>query len=316
MKYQTTIDTVGLQIDSIYEDTRNAILEEILALYIKNNLYIAHKNYPINQHSNFYIREYHIYANNVVIASISTRSFSVKNRVTNQVITTYYITLEFAGLMSYNEKLDKTSNDTLLKTCAYLNTKNITFKLTGMDICIDLNTKYENVLALCTRKSPKTEYYRANEVQFYDTTSYLEKIPRIKLNLAVQRTYLYDKSIKENLPNNLTRFEVKLQPKFFNKNRNNIISGIINVLDRYHVMYLPNKKEKNYLMEQYDNQHILRHRDIKRLKFNKYRCHPDISVVVSLINHMSSIQVSSAEEKDIFAKTKINKLMPLMKKNF
>ena len=82
---------------------------------------------------------------------------------------------------------------------------------------------------------------------------------------------------------------MKLQPKFFNKNRENIISGIMNSLDKYHVMHIPNKKEKQHLMREYDNHSILRQRDIKKLKFDNYRCHPDISVVVGFINRMFSI---------------------------
>jgi len=290
MKYQTTIDTVGLQIDLIYEDTRNVMLEGILDLFKKDNFYIAYKDYPTSLHSSFYIREYHVYANNIVVASISTGNFSIKNTLTNIVTTTWYVSLEFAGLMRYNQELDTFTNNTLFKIAAYLNTRNISFKLTGLDLCLDLYTKYEHILALCTKKSPKTVYWTANELQFYDTTSYVEKIPNHKLQLAVQRAYLYDKSFKEDLSYSLTRFEVKLQPKFFNKNRENIISGIMNALDRYHVMYVPNKKEKKYLMEQYDKHPILRNRDIKKLKFNNYRCYPDIAVIVGFINRLFSIQ--------------------------
>ena len=42
-------------------------------------------------------------------------------------------------------------------------------------------------------------------------------------------------------------------------------------------------------MREYDNHSILRQRDIKKLKFDNYRCHPDISVVVGFINRMFSI---------------------------
>lgn len=297
MKYQVTIDTVCLQIDLTQEEKRNTMIEDILGLFRKENLYIAYKDYPINIHSNFYIREYYVYSNNIVIASIRAGSFSIKNSVTNAVITTYYISLEVAGLMTYHPQRDKITHDTLMRACAFFNTKNITFKLTGLDISLDLFTKYENVLALCTKKSPKTVYHRANEVQFYDTTRYIEKIPNNKVPLVVQRAYLYDKAVKENLPYPLTRFELKLQPKFFNKNRENMLSGIMNALDRYHVMYVPNKKEKQYLMGEYDKHPILRQRDIKKLKFYGYRCYPDISVVVGFINALFTVR-----EQDIIAK--------------
>jgi len=290
MKYQTTIDTVTLQIDSISEDTRNKILQEILNLYKTENFHILCEDYPINKHSNFFVREYRVYANNIVIASISTGSFSVKNNITDFARTTYYISLKFAGLMRYNLILDKLYNDILFKTCAYFNSRNITYKLTGLDVCIDMHTKFENVLALCTKKSPKTLYWTSAEEQFYDTTHYIENIPKHKSNQAVQRAYLYDKRVKENLSFDLTRFEVKLQPKFFNKNRESIISSIIKALEKYHVMYVPKKKDKEYLMQQYDNYPALRQRDIKRIKFEDYRCYADISVIVGFMNNLFTIR--------------------------
>ncbi len=297
MKYQVTIDTVCLQIDLTQEDSRNTMIEEILGLFRKENLYIGYKDYPINLHSNFYIREYHVYANNIVISSIRAGSFTIKSSVTNTVMTTYYISLEFAGLMTYHPQRDKITHDTLMRMCAFLNTRNITFKLTGLDISLDLFTKYENVLALCTKKSPKTIYHEANEIQFYDTTSYIEKIPNNKIHLAVQRAYLYDKAVKESLPYPLTRFELKLQPKFFNKNRENMLSGIVNALDRYHVMYVPNKKEKQHLMDEYDKRPTLRQRDIKKLKFDSYRCYPDVSAIVEFINALFTIREQDIIEK-------------------
>ncbi len=60
----------------------------------------------------------------------------------------------------------------------------------------------------------------------------------------------------------------------------------MNSLDKYHVMYVPNKKEKQHLMREYDSHSILRQRDIKKLKFDSYRCYHDISVVVGFINRM------------------------------
>ena len=184
-----------------------------------------------------------------------------------------------------------------MKACAYFNSSNIAFKLNAIDISLDLFTRYEHILALCTKKSPKTIYYGANELQFYDTTSYIEKIENNKRNLAVQNACLYDKRVKENLSYPVTRFELKLQPKFFNKNRENIFIGIINALDRYHVMYVANKKEKQFLMNQYDTYLTLRQRDIKKLNFDRYRCYPDMSVVVGFINTLFTIR-----EQDIIVK--------------
>ncbi len=290
MTYLTTIDTVTLQIDLVEEERRNSMLEEMLALLHANNLYVGHKDHPIGLHSNFFIREYQAYSNNVVIASIRAGSYSIKNPLTSMVVTTYYITMEFAGLSSYHELLNTVTRGVLLKLVAYCNSRNITFKLTGCDIAIDMFTKFDNVLALCTKKSPKTAYWIAGELQFYDTTTYIENIPYSKLEQAVQRAYLYDKALKDGLAYPLTRFEVKLQPKFFNKNKENIILGIANALDKYHVMYVPNKRDKQYLIEQYNANHKLGQRGIKKLGLDKYRCHPDITAVVAFINQLFTVQ--------------------------
>ena len=286
MKYLTKIDTVSLQIDLIAEESRNAMIEEILALLEAHNLYIRYTDYPTDVHSNFFIREYQAYANNTIVASLKAGSYSIKNRITQLVDTTYYFTIAFAGLSSYNEALDTLTNGILFKVAAYFNSRNITFKITGLDIAIDMFTVFDKVLALCTKKSPKTAYWMAGEVQFYDTTTYIENISKTKLDTAVQRAYLYDKASKERLAYPLTRFEVKLQPKFFNKNRENILMGILSALDRYHIMYVPNKREKQYLIEQYNTHSTLGQRGRKKLGLDRYRCYPDVTAIITFINQL------------------------------
>lgn len=293
MNYITKIDTVSLQIDLRDEKRRSTMLQEILSLLQANNLYIGHKDYPVGVYSNFFIREYQVYANSVMIASVKAGSYSIKNPVTKMVDTTYYTTIEFAGLCRYHEQLDLISNTTLFNVAAYLNSRNITFKITGLDIAIDMSTPFDKVLALCTKRSPKTAYWRAGERQVYDETTYVEKIPYNKLEQAVQRAYLYDKAVKEQLSYALTRFEVKLQPKFFNKNRTNIVNGIMSALDRYHVMYVPSKKQKQHLIEQYNANPVLGQRGIKKLGLDKYRCYPDIAAVVAFINQLFTVREQS-----------------------
>ncbi|MDD2357244.1 MAG: hypothetical protein PHX13_04970 [Thiovulaceae bacterium] len=290
MKYTTSIDTVGLQVYSNNEVTRNFIVDGILTLLYTKKLYVLEKTHSTNMHSNFFIREYHICSNSTTIASIRMGSFSMNNPLNNMVVTTYYIAIKFAGLKRYHEPLDTISHNTLLSVCAYLNTRNITYKLTELDVCMDMYTRFENVLALCTKKFPKTTYYPANESQLFETTSYIEKITNDKLDEVLQRAYLYDKSKKENLPYQIVRFELKLQAKFFNNYRNNLISSILNALHRYHVMYVPLKKEKNYLLQQYDTCAILRERDIKRIGFEKYRCYPDTMAIHAYITNIFSIK--------------------------
>lgn len=290
MRYQTIIDTVAIQIDSVSIDERDMILQEILSLLNSKGMYVASNDYPVSTHSNFLIREYQAVANNVVVSSMRSGSYSYKNVHTKRTVTTYYIALEFAGLVRYNKKLDKLANDTLLVVCAYLNTRHISFKITGLDIALDLFTDYSRVLALCTKKSPTTAYYRANETQTFVSTTYIEKIPQNKQNSVVQKAYLYDKAIKEGLDYKLTRFEVKLQYSFFAKNRLNLFTNLIKALDKYHVMYLPKVREKQRLMDEYDSCPVMRQRNIKRIGFDNYRCFFDMTAIAGFINQLYAVQ--------------------------
>jgi len=290
MKYQTTIDTVAMQIDLVNIETRDMILQDILSLLNSSGMHVISHDYPVSVHSNFLIREYQAVANKVVVASVRSGSYSYKNILEQRTITTYYIALEFAGLVRYNNKLDILAKNTLLTVCAYLNTRHIPFKITGLDIALDLFTDYSKVLALCTKKSPTTAYYGANETQVFGSTTYIEKIPQNKQDNAMQKAYFYDKAIKENLDYKLTRFEVKLQSLFFTKNRPNIFAALMKALNKYHVMYVPKAKEKQKMMDEYDSCSIMRQRDIKRIGFDKYRCFFDMATIVGFINQLYTVQ--------------------------
>lgn len=298
MKYQTTIDTVSLQVDTNEEVKRDFIVDGILRLLFTKKLYVKEKVYRPNQHSNFFITEYEFYSHNVVVVSIRLGSYSIKNPLDTDSITSYYIGIKFAGLKTYREELDFLTNNTLLGVCAYLNSRNIEFKITGLDIGIDMYTGFNNVLALCTKRSPKTSYYTAKEHQEHETTIYLEKIPKTNWDEAVRRSYLYDKSKKEKLPYRLTRFELKFQSKFMNMHRDKLISAISDTFDKYHVMFIPRKKVQDALKEQFDKSPVLRERDIKRIGFDGYRCHFDITVVKHFILRIVNI----TEENLQFAK--------------
>jgi len=290
MKYQTTIDTVSIQIDFLNENDRDIILKEILTLLNSKNIHVTHKDYPVSVHPNFSIREYQGVANKVVVASARAGSYSYRDKETNAVITIYYIALVFAGLMRYNTKLDTVANETLLTVCAYLNTHYIAFKITGLDIALDVFTDFHKLLALCTKKSPTTAYYTANDTQLFPSTTYIEKIPQHKQGEVVQKSYLYDKALKEGLKYKLTRFEVKLQSSFFAKNRLNLLADIMKALNKYHVMCVPNAKEKQRLMNEYDMSSVLRQRNIKKIGFDKHRCYHNIPAIVGFINQLFTIQ--------------------------
>jgi len=274
------------------ETAREMLVANIANLLQMENCILDKHSYPIKRASSFFVLERKFYKNNTVVASIRTGVFGIKDHKQERVITTYYASIEFAGLASLNQEVDEMKLEILLKVCAYLNSNDIHFKITGIDIAIDFYTKMANILALCTKKSPRTKYYAATEPQLFDTTLYIEKIVKGCEDLVVQRSYLYNKTVKENMSTKeITRFELKIQAKFFNKHRENIIAGIAGALDKYHVMYIPNQKEKYRLMQGYDNCLIAIERNIKKLGFDNYRCYPDIATIDSFIKKIYSARL-------------------------
>ena len=74
--------------------------------------------------------------------------------------------------------------------------------------------------------------------------------------------------------------------------------NFIKALDKYHVMYVHKAKEKQRLMDEYDNCLVMRQRDIKRIGFDKYRCFFDMTVIVGLINQLYTVQ--ETQENNFF----------------
>lgn len=292
MRYTTNIDTLKIQIEMRDESAREMLVANIANVLLMENCLIDKHSYSTSRDASFFVLERKFYKNNTVVASIRTGVFGMKDHKQERVITTHYASIEFAGLASLNQEVDEMKLEILLKVCAFLNSSDIHFKITGIDIAIDLYTKMSKVLALCTKKSPRTKYYAATEPQLFDTTHYIEKIMDGHKDLVVQRSYIYNKTVKENMSGKeITRFELKLQTKFFNKHRENIIAGIAGALDKYHVMYIPNKKEKYRLMQGFDNCVIAVERNIKKFGFDNYRCYPDIATIDSFIKKIYSVRL-------------------------
>ncbi len=303
MKVITAIDTIGIQIDCNNAYIQREILQSILGFtMMTNSLYVDHKDYPVGMNTTR--REYFIYSNNITVATINTGVFRAGSHANNDYAMKYYINIKFAGLKKYNDVLDASSHNCLLMICAYLNTRGIVFKLTELDVCIDAECAYENILAVCTKKSPKTHYHELIDDQVYATTTYIEKIVAQKRDKAVLRAYTYDKSHKEKLSSKITRFEVKLQPKYFNKYGFSI-KAIEKALNRYHVMFFENIEEKHSKIEAYDRYKSVQKRELKRLKFNNYRLYADMGYIETFINLILTVN-----DYNIY-----NMLLPIWYKN-
>lgn len=196
--------------------------------------------------------------------------------------------------------IDKHSLDCLINICAYLNTTRFNFILVELDIAIDAYCPFNNILSFCFKRSPNVVYNEIGRIQCFRSllkresqTSYIEDYSdQTKRKNAVLRAYQYDKSAKENLPFPLTRFEVKLQSRYFTKHGLSS-SSIIDTLQRYYVVYFNDLNEKYYAVNQLNNNVPTRRNNIiNRLSFTDYRLYPNIEVISEIIRQIETVYVN------------------------
>jgi len=178
----------------------------------------------------------------------------------------YYININFYGLKRYNEKKDKASMFLVRTIVAFLNTYNIDFRLTELDIAMDIECKIDNILVVCTTRTPNVLYHqlgdtdaKSENIQEHKGTYNIEKFESFKKQKgAMSRAYFYDKRLKEktkyhkDIGFNLTRFEVKLQTGFFVKNEFGFIP-IYKILQKYAVLEFEDIKQKEHLIQKLNN---------------------------------------------------------------
>ena len=221
-----------------------------------------------------------------IVSSCYNKSIFINKK--KNLVPIFSVTVEFAGLKSYNDNKDILMNKYLMKVISYLNLNFINFEVIGLDLFVDVDKPFENMFAFCNKKVGKVKYYKTLEKQYHFGTHYIEKFNNTHKNV-MRRAYLYDKSLKENLFLPITRFELKIQTRFFNRNKiDNFFDKKIfytNLLNRliesYHILYFRSIAIKNLELASYafleDN---IRRRDIYKLFLNHYRIIPDISNVV------------------------------------
>ena len=282
MKYATEIDTVSIQVDckSIEEQQRiNLMVLRTISEY--NKIFLKYNGFK---------NEHEILFNNNKIGTVRLGTNPEYNKFTRQFSTNYYIAVCFAGLKRYNLIIDNLSYRCLLATVGVLNIFNINYKFTELDICIDMDTNIQNILAICTTKLPRTEYYSINHTFYNGDTIYIEKISKARLNYNSQRAYVYDKAKKENLRTPITRFELKLQKSFFLNNELDFIT-IFTSLDRYTVMYFDNSFDKETVINKYNSYSRVSKRDIDKMGLNRYRVKPDITRIWNFLKYLKDYRL-------------------------
>lgn len=221
-----------------------------------------------------------------IVSSCYSKSKCINKK--KDIVTIFSVTVEFAGLKSYNYKKDNLMNKYLMMVISYLNLNFINFEVIGLDLFVDVDKPFENMFAFCNKKVGKVKYYKTLEKQYHFGTHYIEKFNNTHKNV-MRRAYLYDKSLKEKLLFPITRFELKIQTRFFNRNKiDNFFDKKIfytNLLNRliesYHILYFRSiAVKKNELASYAFLEDNIRRRDIYKLFLNHYRIIPDISNVV------------------------------------
>lgn len=281
MTYSTEIDTVSIQIDCSSLDVQQGISFMISrAVTEYNKVYIK---------DNAYTKQREILFNNNRLGTIRLGMNPIWNKFTRKSVINYYVAVSFYGLKSHIKILDNLSNGCLFAVCGILNTFNFNYVFTELDVCLDMNTKIDNVLVICTTKLPRTEYYSLNDSFYNGNSVYIEKFTKNKLDYYSQRAYVYNKAKKENLKYHLTRFELKLQKSFFKNDLD--FETIINSINRYTVMYFKNIYEKNMIIDRYYSYSRISKRDIDRMGLDRYRLKPDVVKIERFIDNLKKYKL-------------------------
>ena len=281
MTYSTEIDTVSIQIDCSSLEVQQGISFMISrAVTEYNKVYIK---------DNAYTKQREILFNNNRLGTIRLGMNPIWNKFTRKYVINYYVAVSFYGLKSHIEILDNLSNGCLFAVCGILNTFNFNYVFTELDVCLDMNTKMDNILAICTTKLPRTEYHFLNNSFYNGDTVYIEKISKDRINYNSQRAYVYNKAKKENLQYPLTRFELKLQKSFFKNDLD--FETIVNALNRYTVMFFPTIYEKIRIVDKYNSYSRISRRDIDRIGLDRYRLKPDVVKIERFIDNLKKYRL-------------------------
>lgn len=279
--YSTEVDTVSIQVNcSSLEEQQGISFMVGRAITEYNKVCIL---------DNIFTKEKDILFNSNRLGTIRLGINPIWNKFTRQYDMNYYVAVSFCGLKSHIEILDNLSNGCLFAVCGILNTFSIEYVFTELDVCLDMNTKIDNVLAICTLKLPRTEYYSLSNSFYNGNSVYIEKFTKDKLNYYSQRAYVYNKAKKENLKFPLTRFELKLQKSFFKNDLD--FETIVNALNRYTVMYFQNIYEKNTIIDRYNSYSRISKRDIERMGLERYKLKPDVVKIERFIDNLKKYRL-------------------------
>lgn len=286
MNFTVGIDNIQLQVKVWEAEKQRAIVNGI-----KKALSSTFSSlYGFETYKKKSLSIYTFYTAGTQIVELKTGSFLSGHHSDKKRYLIYYISIEIAGLKRYDAKIDKLSVYSLARVAAYLNTKMIAFEINSLDVYVDMQHPFALTYTFCNKKASGVKYYHIYEPQPYASTIYIEKYDHTHKRV-MKRAYLYDKSIKEkNINRSITRFELKLQPRFFSKFNNFFWSELRDELDRYHILFFNTIEEKNMALLQYAQYApFIRRRSLYKLGLDRYRVIPDTSNLANLLSELLDI---------------------------
>lgn len=282
LDYHTGLDKLGLRIEfDAAVEQREMILE--LFEYITKK----YKSIYIGKIESPSLNEYYIYHNKKTIFGAISGCYRKKNPKASGYYLQYYLNITFAGLKRYDDALDELTKNVLYSIYAFLHTKNIEYINTAADVYLDIKCPIDNVLSLCVKKAASVKYYKLNEVQEKTNINYIEKVAEKKYNKTALRGYWYNKAKRAKLKYHLTRFELKLQPKYFYRYGFSL-EAMEKALDRYLILYFDNVDEKQQKIDKYSRYNHVAKRELKKLEFDKYKLKFDIKAITKFLNWIDS----------------------------
>ncbi len=289
-QHETNIDTVAFQMDfEKAEDQRRKL--SLLCQWVTT---IRELGKLEQDKSSKFIIKYDVYFAGTIILTIHSGFTTKTNEVTGEIVKKlYYIRIRFAGLKSHKQRQDEASFKALMTICAFLNTTRSKFRMVELDIAIDTHCSFDNILAICVNKSGSTTYNQIGHKQYYKgsiPTTYIEKYRNEQeANNAVLRAYLYNKSVKDGLYSSITRFELKLQNRFFLQYGFSEKS-IMEAINRYCVMYFESVKQKSQYCSVLKNFRITQD-EIEIFGLNRFRLYANGNVVKEFIRQVETVYV-------------------------
>ena len=292
LMYRTIIDSLGIRIECSSPYEQREILSKLLEYAGDSNLsyFVNYIDHVINSMTGAINREYFIYSHSKTLASITTMSYQAGKK---RGKTVYYVKVIWAGIKSYNEFTDNMSLICMLSMTSWLRANKIDFRLSELDLGIDVERYFEHVSVLPVKRVPNVKYYNPDDVQKYvGQTAWIEKINIKRKDHVASRAYTYDKQHKEDLKDEVTRFELKLQTGFFNNSKldnfYSVVLAIYNALDRYAVLYFEDINVKHYIEQQYmdivGSDIKNKSRKIKGLELDPYRLYPDTKFIEQFLS--------------------------------